>query len=111
MIDNDNDKKTERINLNKSENPPRKGGSVWIEFKGHRRGCFANPFEFPFKSGDIAIVEADRGEDAGSVNHVLSIAHDGSGNIPEFSVIRKATSQDRERITWLRNRESEALQT
>ncbi len=94
---------------NNSIHPVQRGGKVWIEFKGQRREIFSNPYEFPFKKGDIAIVEADRGQDAGIVKHVASIAIDPETELPEFSVIRKATVRDREYIETLREREKDAL--
>jgi len=87
----------------------RRGGLVWIEFKGHRRTVFTNPYEFPFRSGDIAIVEADRGQDAGVVKHVISTPLNNEQNSPVYMVIRKATIQDREQMEWLRDREKQTL--
>ncbi|MFH0765332.1 MAG: regulatory iron-sulfur-containing complex subunit RicT, partial [Calditrichota bacterium] len=89
--------------------PPR-GGLVWVEFKGHRRCVFANPYEFPFKPGDTAIVDADRGHDAGLVRFCrFSTSSPAAGPPPVYSVIRRATSQDFERITWLREREKQVI--
>lgn len=85
-----------------------RSGRVWVEFKGHRRSVFSNPYEFPFKKGDYAIVEADRGEDAGIVRHVISSALNIIGENLEYSVIRRATTQDKERLDLLRHREKEA---
>ena len=41
---------------------------IEILFKGERKDLYANPQQFPFKIGDYAIVEADKGEDLGVVN-------------------------------------------
>ena len=89
--------------------PAQRGGYVLVEFKGHRRALFMNPFEFPFCCGDLAIVEADRGQDAGNVRNIISTSHIQQEILPEFTVIRRATSQDFERLTWLRDREKYAL--
>jgi len=96
------------IEVSNSAKNSNRGGRIWVEFKGHRRAAFMNPYEFPFKRGDIAVVEADRGEDAGTVRHVISSVLNKSVDIPEFSVIRRATTQDHERLNLLRNREKEA---
>lgn len=95
--------------LNKPDS--HRGGKVWIEFRGHRRAVFSNPYEFPFRSGDTAIVEADRGEDAGRVIHVIGRDQISGEMSPEFSVIRRANSRDLDRINWLKEREKQALQT
>ncbi len=87
----------------------RTGGLVWVEFKGHRRSFFSNPYEYPFRKNDIAIVEADRGEDAGVVNSVVTSSDEFEHIKPEYAVIRRATSQDKDRINWLKEREAEAL--
>jgi len=86
-----------------------RGGLVWIEFRGHRRAVFANPYEFPFHIGDIAIVEDDRGQDAGVVKHVLSTPLQAESRLSGYTVIRRATTQDIERIESLRNKEKESI--
>ncbi|MDP8229252.1 MAG: regulatory iron-sulfur-containing complex subunit RicT [Candidatus Electryoneaceae bacterium] len=82
---------------------------IIIEFKGNRRKQFYNPFEFPFKLGDTAIVEADRGEDAGIVRHILNSAlpqHD----YPMFKVVRRASTEDFRRIEYHRELEPSAYE-
>ncbi len=86
-------------------------GQIWVEFKGHRRSMFSNPFEFPFHIGDIAIVEADRGEDAGEVKHVIDKIIHNDAKPAEFAVIRRATTKDMDRVGELRNYEEDALTT
>ena len=104
-----NESQEQQENQTKSDNKAvNRGGMIWVEFKGHRRSAFSNPYEFPFKRGDIAVVEADRGEDAGTVRHVISSILNTGDEAPEFSVIRRATTQDHERLGLLRNREVEA---
>jgi len=88
----------------------RRGGLVWVEFKGHRRNVFTNPFEFPFKYGDTAVVEADRGQDAGLV-HCCKF-HTPSQTLeptPVYKVIRLANTQDLEQIVCLREREKQVI--
>jgi len=38
-----------------------------VKFKGSRRGFYLNPQGFPFRIGDYAIVQAENGEDLGTV--------------------------------------------
>ena len=45
---------------------------IEVKFKGQRKAYFANPLQFPFKLGDYAIVEAEKGEDIGKVNHITA---------------------------------------
>lgn len=85
-----------------------RGSFVVVEFKGNRREIFSNPFEFPFTRGDAAIVEADRGQDAGIVRCVLENVMDGADEV-EFKVIRRATTQDKERIENLHEYEKKAF--
>lgn len=93
------------------ETPPiHRDGLVWCEFKGHRRDVFSNPFEFPFRAGDIAIVESDRGHDAGKVKHVLAASIRPDKRTPEYKVIRKATFLDKERLELLSERERQAVE-
>jgi len=92
-----------------SNSSPRRSGYLVIGFKGNRRELFSNPFEFPFKPGDTAIVEAERGQDAGTIRHVLGCALGCNDPQPPFSVLRKASPQDRQRIERLREYEEQAL--
>ncbi len=85
-----------------------RGSLLIVEFKGNRRELFGNPWEFPFRCNDIAVVEADRGQDAGIVNCIITDLKPVQNQI-EFNVIRRATSQDIERIARLREYENQAL--
>ncbi len=86
----------------------RRGNLIVVEFKGNRREVFGNPWEFPFKYNDIAIVEADRGQDAGRVKH-LCIEKNSGVTKTDFDVIRRGTTQDSQRIARLREYEVQAL--
>jgi len=88
-----------------------KRGYVYIEFKGSRRELFRNPYEFPFKPGDLAIVEADSGEDAGTVKHILSQLTQIPYRKPLLSVIRRGSSEDKRRINYHRENEIKAMET
>ena len=50
---------------------------IEILFKGERRDIYKNPQQFPFKIGDYAIVEAEKGEDLGVVNQLGSMLERG----------------------------------
>lgn len=66
-----------------------------IKFKGQRKGYYANPQEFPFRHNDLAIVEADSGEDLGIVGQVGSPDNLTLAPGETFKrVIRKASEQD-----------------
>ncbi len=41
---------------------------IEVDFKGHRKGIYANPQEFPLKRFEWVVVRADRGEDLGRVS-------------------------------------------
>jgi len=85
-----------------------RGSYVVVEFKGHRRDIYSNPYEFPFIQGDIAVVEADRGQDAGEVRCVHEELVPGAEE-PVYNVLRKATVQDRQRIDRLREYETQTI--
>lgn len=81
---------------------------VEVVFKGERREVFLNPLQFPFRVGDYAIVEAERGEDLGRVSQVGPLlarkdqeSHDGLRRI-----LRKPSARDLE--IYHENRELEA---
>jgi cell fate regulator YaaT (PSP1 superfamily) len=48
---------------------------VEVKFKGERKAWYANPQQFPFRIGDLIIVEAEKGEDLGRVNQIDPPAH------------------------------------
>lgn len=86
-----------------------RGSYILVNFKGNRREVYANPYEFPFKSGDYAVLEADRGHDAGRIKHTFRSLNCSSGYNCNYKVIRKATLQDRERIQGLVDKEDNAI--
>ena len=86
-----------------------RGGYVMVEFKGNRRDLFNNPKEFPFRRGDIAVVEVDRGQDAGLVRYVYASLLKPLPMPPPFAVIRRAGESDRLRIKSHRAFETQAL--
>lgn len=74
---------------------------IEIKFKAERKALYLNAQQFPFKNGDLAIVEAEKGEDLGRVSQ-LSIspeaahATDGDGGLKK--ILRKANDRDLIRI-------------
>ncbi len=68
---------------------------IEIKFKGERKNIFANPLQFPFKLGDFAVVEAEKGEDIGVVNNLLGempASEKDDGKI--YKIVRKALTTD-----------------
>jgi len=83
---------------------------VEIGFKGCRREYYANQQQFPFKNGDFAIVEADRGEDLGKVLQVGVLLSE-KGDIAELkNIIRKPSPQDIYRLEENHKLELDALE-
>jgi cell fate regulator YaaT (PSP1 superfamily) len=81
---------------------------IEIEFKGLRRGVFSNPMEFPFKIGDHAVVQVERGMDLGMVSFVGHRPCEEEV-VPEYSIVRKASGEDLKRLEENREKEKEAL--
>lgn len=83
--------------------------SFEIEFKGGRKALFANPRNIPFRVGDFAIVDLDRGTDIGVV---IREGQDVSAKTKEKGVrgpiLRRATVKDRAHLSELREKEAEA---
>ena len=82
---------------------------IEIVFKGSRKEIYKNPQQFPFKIGDYAIVEAEKGEDLGVVNQLGSLLERKKKNDREIrSIIRRPTSQDLDRYYDNRRKEADA---
>jgi len=84
---------------------------VEIKFKGNRKELYANPMQFPFRVGDYAIVQAEKGIDLGEVNQVsplLSQKIEDGKAVRE--ILRKATYEDLRRYEENRNQEQQALE-
>lgn len=79
-----------------------------IEFKGLRRGYFANPQEFPFQVGDMAVVQVEKGEDLGIVSHLGWKKGSEQEDLPPYQAIRKALPKDLEILQRNREKEKEA---
>jgi len=83
---------------------------VEIEFKGFRRDFFLNPEQYPFKKGDYAIIQAEKGIDIGKVYH-FHFTDKIIGEIKESLkiIIRKATNEDITKLQENGKNEEEAL--
>lgn len=79
-----------------------------LEFKGRRTEYAANPQQYPFTRGDLAIVTTDRGQDLGKVSHVGIRTGDSPGEKIGLLVLRKAKSIDVERMYQNRDKEAQA---
>jgi cell fate regulator YaaT (PSP1 superfamily) len=83
-----------------------------IEFKGHRREFFGNPFNLQISKDEWVIVEAERGEDMGFV-HLILDRERKLEMIPEnpHKILRQAGYEDRDKLAKNRDIEVEALST
>lgn len=79
-----------------------------LEFKGRRTEYAANPLQYPFARGDLAIVTTDRGQDLGKVSYVGIRPGDSPGDKIGLQVLRKAKAVDIERLQQNREREAQA---
>ena len=86
--------------------------SFEIEFKGGRKALFANPRNIPFRIGDFAVVDVERGHDIGKViregNEVSKKLRSKGAQGP---ILRRATSKDVATMLSLREKETEAHRT
>jgi cell fate regulator YaaT (PSP1 superfamily) len=83
-----------------------------IEFKGHRREFFGNPFNLHIRKEDWVIVEAERGEDMGFVHLILNRERK-LDILPENprKILRQAGYEDRDKLANNRDTEVAALST
>ncbi|MBK6910804.1 MAG: hypothetical protein IPK53_15175 [bacterium] len=79
-----------------------------LEFKGRRTEYAANPLQYPFQRGDLAVVSTDRGQDLGKVAFVGLRTGDPPGEKPGLVVVRKAKTADVDKLRANREREAEA---
>ena len=72
---------------------------IQVRFKARRRGFFVNPLQFPFRINDLAIVEAEKGEDLGIVTQVgLPEGYRLSENGPLRKILRRANEAELSRF-------------
>ncbi len=65
-----------------------------IEFKGNRKAFYANPQDFPFKVGDLVIVQAEKGQDLGRVVNMGSLVDQRAGDQQLLEIVRKPGRED-----------------
>ena len=83
---------------------------VELKFKGQRRIIFTNPQQIPFKVGDYAIVQADKGIDLGRINHISSLLAKKAGKGKLKKIIRKSHQADLEKHEQNQQQEEKAVQ-
>ncbi len=69
---------------------------VELKFKGQRRAIYTNAQQIPFKVGDYAVVQADKGVDLGRINHISSLLAKKAKGKPK-KIIRKSHQADMEK--------------
>lgn len=85
---------------------------VEVRFKGQRKEVFANPQQFPFRVGDYALVQADRGQDLGQIHRVGPLLQMKAEDEKELKeVVRMANKEELEQFSQNRKREREAFET
>jgi cell fate regulator YaaT (PSP1 superfamily) len=67
---------------------------IEILFKGERKDIYHNPMQFPFKVGDYAVVEADKGEDLGVIHQLGAMVDRKKGDGERKKILRKPTSDE-----------------
>ena len=82
---------------------------IEIEFKGQRREDFRNPMEFPFKIGDLAVVEVEMGEHIGVISNFGLRDKSKDPDEVHFKIIRRATPDDVKTLREINCRELEAM--
>lgn len=82
---------------------------IEILFKGERKELFSNPMQFPFKPGDYAIVQADKGEDLGLVHQLGPAIQLKKSNGPLKEILRKPNAHDLECLKENREKEIESF--
>jgi cell fate regulator YaaT (PSP1 superfamily) len=80
-----------------------------VEFKGGRRTFFSNPQEFPFVVGDWVIVQAEKGEDFGSVVNMGALVDQKAGDHAYPVILRKPARKDLDRADENQKLEREAF--
>jgi cell fate regulator YaaT (PSP1 superfamily) len=86
--------------------------SFEIEFKGGRTALFANPRNIPFRIGDFAVVDVERGHDIGKViREGSAVSKKLRSKGIQGPILRRATSKDVATMWSLREKETEAHRT
>lgn len=81
---------------------------IEVEFKGRRRDAFRNPMEFPFKEGDLVVVEVEKGEHIGKISFLGLRKDQFDDDSIHYNVLRKARPEDLESYEKLPEEEHSA---
>jgi cell fate regulator YaaT (PSP1 superfamily) len=86
--------------------------SFEVEFTGGRTALFANPRNIPFRIGDFAVVDVERGHDIGRiVREGSEVGEKVRSKGVQGPILRRATGKDIATMASLREREAEAHRT
>ncbi|MGB2698440.1 MAG: regulatory iron-sulfur-containing complex subunit RicT [Candidatus Zixiibacteriota bacterium] len=80
-----------------------------VEFKGHRKRFYLNPYYIKIREGEYVVVQGERGEDLGRATKKVE-----REDVPDFmekplKIRRVATPEDLEKLKVNREKENEAL--
>jgi len=82
---------------------------VEVKFKSLRREVYKNMKELYLQTGNYCIVEADRGEDMGTIENVYTASEEEIDNVDK-EIIRHATPEDEEKLKEARAKEEKAVE-
>jgi cell fate regulator YaaT (PSP1 superfamily) len=86
--------------------------SFEVEFTGGRTALFANPRNIPFRIGDFAVVDVERGHDIGKiVREGSEVGQKVRSKGVQGPILRRATGKDIATMISLREKEAEAHRT
>jgi cell fate regulator YaaT (PSP1 superfamily) len=80
-----------------------------IEFKGHRRGYYYNTYYHSLETGDKIIVEAERGEDLGTISKRVGDESRLDLEDKPMSILRPVTDDDLNRLSNNQGAEKDAI--
>ncbi|MBD3178190.1 MAG: stage 0 sporulation protein [Candidatus Latescibacteria bacterium] len=80
---------------------------VEVKFKSLRREVYKNSKELNLQIGNYCIVEADRGEDMGTIENIYTAGDEEIENVDK-EIIRHATEEDEIRLQEARSKEKKA---
>jgi cell fate regulator YaaT (PSP1 superfamily) len=86
-----------------------KGNLVEVVFKGERRGIYRNRNEIEINEGEHVVVEADRGQDMGTVSLLGSLVRLKRGKGEAKNIIRKAVPEDMTTLQHNKKKADEAF--
>ncbi len=102
-----------QVDRRPAEGPePREGEGllVYVAFRGGRREGFCNPHEIVVRSGDLVVVEADRGQDLGQVTVCQGPEIHRRRKQAARALLRHATPEEAARLADLWRGDAEAFE-